>query len=297
MAVFRNFYRIIHTALFALLAYFIIIDNAFSVSCNPGQYLSGETCVDCPIGSYSSADVTSCTPCQNGTTTSTTGSSSCDATCPNNANVNTWTTAIWNNGDVENVCKPNACVSPGYSMLNTDLSLWEYGSISAIGYSRLNNYVGSNEQKYGLTRGSGEWAIEFTNGAIKGMARCSTLSAGAEYNYSAAIGQIGDPANELNQENAKYCWCQITGYAPYTDNNYSEYAPVMSNAWVFSNDNDTPSNCATHCPNACAYRIQTSTLVRSHVFDIAEKTYYCAPITYTITYNLNDGVLPTIPVI
>jgi hypothetical protein len=78
------------------------------------------------------------------------------------------------------------------------------------GYTRLNGSTGSNEAKYGLTTGSGEWAVEFPYGIVKGVARCSLVGDG----YT--MGQTGDPTDDLNTDGAIYCWCKVTDYTQRT---------------------------------------------------------------------------------
>lgn len=76
----------------------------------PGNSSLGSTA--CPTGSYTNAvGQSACVPCQNGTTTSAAGATSCNATCANNANVDIWKTAEWSNNTVSNVCTITACDS------------------------------------------------------------------------------------------------------------------------------------------------------------------------------------------
>lgn len=52
------------------------------VQCNAGGYIFNGTCIDCPIGSFSSeSGVFSCTPCPAGNTSTIAGATSCEA-CP-----------------------------------------------------------------------------------------------------------------------------------------------------------------------------------------------------------------------
>ena len=138
-----------------------------------------------------------------------------------------------------------------------DLSTWEYGSATMIGYSQLNGETGFNETKYGLTFNSGEWATEFTNGTVKGIARCSTTNG--------TYAQTGSPANDLGTK----CWCQATGYAEHTDGNYVEYSPVESSSWVFCNDYGG-SDCVINCANYCSYYVADYTDFRRAVFGVTQ---------------------------
>ena len=81
-------------------------------------------------------------------------------------------------------------------------------------YTSFTGSAGHNEATYGLTQGSGEWAVEFYHGIVKGQALCSTV--GLESGYS--LYQTGEPTDDLDLNNlengAKYCWCQMTSYTP-----------------------------------------------------------------------------------
>ena len=65
----------------------------------------------CAYGSYSSAGASGCTACPAGRTTSDTGSTSCDVTCSNSANVSKWKTPQWTPNYVSNLCKIDSCVA------------------------------------------------------------------------------------------------------------------------------------------------------------------------------------------
>ena len=82
-------------------------------NCNAGTYSTGgasvETCTACAQGSYSDSGSSSCIACQNGTTTSGTGQSSCNAYCSNSSDVITWATATWSANTVSNLCKISSC--------------------------------------------------------------------------------------------------------------------------------------------------------------------------------------------
>ena len=82
-----------------------------------GAYDLNDMCVQCAMGSYSpGGDVTSCTACQDGTTTSGAGQSSCNAECANATDsmgedaVKTWADATWNsNNTVSSSCTAVRC--------------------------------------------------------------------------------------------------------------------------------------------------------------------------------------------
>ena len=66
----------------------------------------------CARGSYTADyEATACEPCTNGKTTSGTGSTNCNVTCSNSANVATWVTPTWTPNYVSNLCKIDSCVA------------------------------------------------------------------------------------------------------------------------------------------------------------------------------------------
>ena len=105
-------------------------------NCSAGQYLASgsTTCSGCPAGSYcpggvytystsgdqgktacaqgsySAANSSVCTACT-GLTTSGTGQTSCNASCSNESNVSTWTTATWSANTVSNLCTISTCTN------------------------------------------------------------------------------------------------------------------------------------------------------------------------------------------
>lgn len=100
-------------------------------ACDPGTYRiqCAKNCPDnghgvgygiCPQGTYSTAENCNkaleggaCTLCQEGRTTSGTLSSSCDAECPNSANVKTWKRVTRTSNKIEHLCEIDTCID-GY---------------------------------------------------------------------------------------------------------------------------------------------------------------------------------------
>ena len=107
----------------------------------------------CPIGSYTNAaGQDACTPCQNGTTTSGTGKTSCDANC-GKSNVASWLTASWSSGAVTNVCKIDSCNSGYVNASNTcSACAWTAGANSTIGAASTND---TNQCQYTTTCSTG----------------------------------------------------------------------------------------------------------------------------------------------
>ena len=126
------------------------------------------------------------------------------------------------------------------------------GSTSTYGFTRLNGTAGKNESTYGLTVGSGEWAVDYGNaGVIKGMAKCSETSG--------TSAQTGTPSNT----DGKYCWCQITGYDADKDKNY---CPVASSSWVLNFGSGSASDCARNCAGSCTDSVRYSSSFPAALF-------------------------------
>jgi len=132
----------------------------------------------------------------------------------------------------------NTCGIP-----DLDISIQE--SSRKFGFTGLNGISGQKESTYGLTVGSGQWAEKLSYGVVYGMGNCNSTDGGS----------MGTVNNNLNTgSSGMYCWCQVTGFTPYReDNNYTggpecNVSPVSS-SWVFLWENNP--NCLTACPYHC----------------------------------------------
>ena len=136
--------------------------------------------------------------------------------------------------------------------LPSDFNYNNVTSSSPIGYTKLDGNTGSNESTYGLTRGSGEWAVDYDNaGVIKGMAKCSAKSGNNNGNtWTNASSEWSASESELTSAgDGGNCWCQITGYDANKDKNY---CPVASLSWVFrSGDFPNGGYCNMFCVQYC----------------------------------------------
>ena len=139
---------------------------------------------------------------------------------------------------------------------------------SPYGYTRLNGEYGDKETDYGLTVGSGEWAVDYGDaGVIKGMAKCSAKSGnhnGGTWNNNAS-SEWSASESELTSASGetKYCWCQITGYDADKDKNY---CPVASPSWVFNGGRGSASGCAASCASFCAGYVRDRSGFRAALF-------------------------------
>lgn len=138
---------------------FVLISAPFE-SCTSGTFSTEQiisqgtttTCTDCITGSYSDVGADSCIACQDGTTTSADGQSSCDTLCPNNTGdpTTTWDVATWINNTVNNICTTIGC-GGGYYMDGLECSPVGIGYWSANGSnSRTACDTGLTTIGYGL---------------------------------------------------------------------------------------------------------------------------------------------------
>ena len=127
---------------------------------------------------------------------------------------------------------------------------------NANGYTRLNGNAGSNEATYGLTAGSGEWAVDFEYGIVKGIGICSLVGE-----------NTGNPTNDSSTDGAKYCWCEATHF---DGNKKGFYLPVESSRWVFSNAYTNLANCTRYCANRCASDTKDTVGFRSVLYGVTQ---------------------------
>ncbi|MBN1324717.1 MAG: hypothetical protein JW974_00645, partial [Alphaproteobacteria bacterium] len=121
--------------------------TGYTDGCLPGTYsdAGASECTDCAIGSYSDDASDFCYACQNGTTTTTTGQTSCNAVCSNNNSYDSsWATATWNNNIVSNLCLINGCMGGYYTPVNTCSEV-------GVGYWSANNSITRTACSAGLT--------------------------------------------------------------------------------------------------------------------------------------------------
>ena len=139
-------------------------------------------------------------------------------------------------------------------------------SSSPYGYTKLNGTAGVRETDFGLTVGSGEWAVDYGNaGVIKGMAKCSAKSGNNNGNtWTNASSEWTASESELTSAgDGGNCWCQITGYDADKDKNY---CPVASPSWVFNGGRGSASGCAASCASFCAGYVRDRSGFRAALF-------------------------------
>ena len=141
------------------------------------------------------------------------------------------------------------------------------------GYARLNANAGDNESTYGLTTGSGQWAVSFTNGGIvRGIASCSSTGStaydtaiGAFANGTMTIEQVASavygscdsdaiqPSGTFNNSSSgRYCWCKVDSYTP---SGGQQCNIQTSFSWIFTVERSDASNCATQCAQDCVVSV------------------------------------------
>ena len=199
------------------------------VACPAGKYrnssggTSSSSCTSCAKGSYSSsAGSIGCIACQ-GRTTSSTGQTSCNASCSNSSYVSSWNNASWSPNAVSNSCSINSC-SSGYTLqsgscvssipgtrVNFSGSYWSWrdgsnckstdycpvGYCDTIGTATTQLYVESitnltaaNAGKYGTVHGwlaiSNIGSIGAGGNCVKG--NCASVCSGVSYNTRTSGG-------------------------------------------------------------------------------------------------------------
>ena len=97
----------------------------------------------------------------------------------------------------------------------------------------------------------GEWAVTFSYGTVKGMAKCSSTK-----------GSYATPGTP-SDTNGQYCWCQATNYTP----NGGNQCNVASPSWVFLSGNVSGGACVNYCASDCASTV---------VGECADGNLYCA---------------------
>ena len=122
--------------------------------------------------------------------------------------------------------------------------------ISSSGYTMVNAFGAENSSDLN----NGEWAVTFSYGTVKGMAKCSSTN-----------GSYTTPGTP-SDTNGKYCWCQATNYTPDGGNQCN----VASPSWVFYDAMVTASNCAVGCARSCAIFVMMYADFRRAVFGVAQ---------------------------
>ena len=116
---------------------------------------------------------------------------------------------------------------------------------------------------------NGEWAVTFSYGTVKGMAKCSGLS-GDNNNYTWSNDSSNWTATESALTSAsgraQYCWCAATGYTPSGGNQCSIVAP----SWVFKINSGNQSMCNKDCARECASGLEGSADFRRALFGVSQ---------------------------
>lgn len=140
--------------------------------------------------------------------------------------------------------KPNDC---GVRSLDASIGGIDYG------YIGLNGSSGSGTSTYGLTSGSGKWAVRFSYGVVWGKARCS--GTGTQNNpWNNATLPTSDWVKILTDSGGRWCWCQVTGFSS-SGSDYTQgpqCTTATSSWWINYNEYSTNVGCVDRCAYACA---------------------------------------------
>ncbi|MFQ6704475.1 MAG: hypothetical protein ACLRFP_05340, partial [Alphaproteobacteria bacterium] len=94
------------------------------------------------------------------------------------------------------------------------------------------------------------WAVTFSYGTVKGMAKCSSTNGGST----------------PSDTNGQYCWCQATNYTP----NEGNQCNVASPSWGPPNGFGSGSNCANSCAHSCAIYVVDYATFRRALFGVTQ---------------------------
>ena len=104
---------------------------------------------------------------------------------------------------------------------------------------------------------NGEWAVTFSYGTVKGMAKCSSTN-----------GSYATPGTP-SDTNGQYCWCQATNYTP----NGGNQCNIASPFWVFYYDYGScdgyACDCTYNCATECAYTVVYYADFRQGLFGVS----------------------------
>ena len=154
--------------------------------------------------------------------------------------------------------KPRTC---GIEQLDTSIKGTAYGN------TKLNGNAGSNESNYGLTTGSGQWAVEFSYGTVWGMAKCSETSGNNgsdKWPASSKSDWLKTPSDTAGGN----CWCQATGFTA-SGNSYTsgpQCTTTASSLWVFFYDFGSSGICELSCAYGCAANVRYGAAIRAGVY-------------------------------
>ncbi|MFQ6726746.1 MAG: hypothetical protein ACLRFF_00085 [Alphaproteobacteria bacterium] len=179
----------------------------------------------------------------------------------------------WYNGDTEydsNQCTyggeldvPTAQTKTGYtfkgwrakcSLSGLDTSIGSSWGATHVRWKPISSSGKTMADAFGTENSSdlnnGEWAVTFSYGTVKGMAKCSAKSGdNNKYTWSNASSNWSATESELTSASgeARYCWCHATNYTP----NGGNQCNVASPSWVVENDRLSASTCANYCVYNC----------------------------------------------
>lgn len=145
----------------------------------------------------------------------------------------------------------------GIDQLDTSINC---NNSNLVGYTKLDGTVGKNESKYGLTQGSGRWAVEYSYGTVWGMAKCIST-----------IGSWRKMATQTSTTSGRYCWCQATGFTA-SGNSYTsgpQCTTATSSLWMYVEDESSTGYCRERCPRDCSNSIQYTAAARVTLFGAA----------------------------
>ena len=273
-----------------------------TVDCDSGSY--------CPGGEYTVETASEATKsCPADFPNSETGAgvdSQCYTACT--VDMVAKATAVTGNdyyGSGTDTCEPTACIAGWHVKPGLNLSE-EIGDVTGINssYARIDNSGSfyesgaSHGQAYYGISGNNAFAVDYNGiGIITGHGRCSTQSGVRDFDYGTntmkEITIVNTLTDEMDQEGAQYCYCQLDGYTPAG----GDKVMVTSAPWVFNYDfgvYGSALNCASVCSDFCAGSLQNDGVdnlaFRAAVMNsLPAMPTTCAANTINIDWNPDNG--------
>ena len=133
----------------------------------------------------------------------------------------------------------------------------ETGYDEQCAYHSHNRDVSDCSHSYFKGLKSGEWAVSFKHGKLKGIAKCSSTDG--------IYAVVDDPDIRANREKSwekQYCWCKPTVYTPKGDSE----CYVKPSSWFFLEDCEDNYMCNGFCAYLCARYVSWYIDFRSAIF-------------------------------
>ena len=298
--------------------------SPISVTCAAGTYLPADgvecaTCLAgyyCPGGTYTYNETTAqgATACSASSDTfilSDSGTSStngcyANVSCPtitSNANCDSHAATCayandastsgryYSNQDSTIKCNMTFTCATGYTLSTTQ-------SAPTIPNQAGNSYEwrshdSSSISANGASLSTGEWAVVWSSGVLKGVSSCSAIAGNSNHwlwntdssNWTLpANTNVIDNSVNANDPTRYFCWCKPTAWTPN-----GESAQPLSVAWFFQHNQHNAIHCAAACASLCAYNVSTDSNIRTAMLSTIGNSKQCDANTINIQWDDGNG--------